>query len=114
MNIESMNEGLHRLLEKYLPGKTALLETDAGIGCGAVLKKDGEWIKLLPWRVERRVTELKKITENGTLEGISTLRFAAMSAEEPLRNLPKRICRRIRRKDCECADPACRRKKRQH
>lgn len=87
MNIESMNKGLHRLLEKYLPGKTAELETDSEIGCGACLKKDTEWIKLLPWRVERRFTELKKITENGTLEGISTLRFAAMSAEEPLRNL---------------------------
>ena len=87
MNIESMNEGLHRLLEKYLPGKRAELETDAGIGCGAVLKKDGECVKLLPWRVERRFTELKNLTENGTLEEVSTLRFAVMSAEESLRHL---------------------------
>ena len=87
MNIEAMNEGLRRLLEKYLPGKTAELETDSEIGCGAVLKKEGECIKLLPWRVERRFTELKNLTENGTLEEISTLRFAVMNAEESLRNL---------------------------
>lgn len=87
MNIEAMNEGLRRLLEKYLPGKTAELETDSEIGCGAILKKEGECVKLLPWRVERRFTELKNLTENGTLEEISTLRFAVMSAEESLRNL---------------------------
>ncbi len=87
MNIGSMNKGLRLLLEKYLPGKQAELEADSGIGCGAVLKQDGDCVKLLPWRIERRFTELKNLAGNGTLEAVSTLRFAAMSAEDTLRNL---------------------------
>ena len=77
MNMEAINKKFRLLLEKYLPGERAELVADSDIGCGARLKKDAEWIKLLPWRVERRFTELKKITENGTLEGISTLRWKA-------------------------------------
>ena len=92
MNIESMNKGHSLLLEKYLPGKQTELEADSEVGCGAVLKKDGEGVNLLPWRVERRFTELKKRTGNGTLEEVSTLRFAVMSAEELLRNL---LCREL-------------------
>ncbi|WP_294505113.1 hypothetical protein [uncultured Victivallis sp.] len=87
MNIESMNEKLQLLLEKYMPGRRAEVEADSSVGCGAVLCRDGKCVRLLPWRVERRFTELKAVTENGTLEGISTLRFAAMSAEVNLRDL---------------------------
>ncbi|MGC8141433.1 hypothetical protein ACP3W2_28945, partial [Salmonella enterica] len=35
---------------------------------------------LLPGRMERKIVELKKMTENGTLEGVSTLRFASFAS----------------------------------
>jgi len=74
MNITEMNRALNALREKYsvaragkiLPG--GMLETEAGR------------ITLLPWRVERRFVELRNIASNGTLEGISTLRFASITA----------------------------------
>ena len=60
MNMEAMNKKFRLLLEKYLPGERAELVADSDIGCGARLKKDAEWIKLLPWRVERRFTRTEK------------------------------------------------------
>ncbi len=87
MNIDKMNGGLRFLLEKYCPGSRASIAAEPGPGCGASLCMGEGSVTLLPWRVERRFTELKNLTVNGTLEDVSTLRFAVMSAEESLKNL---------------------------
>jgi len=72
MNIKKMNKGLDFLREKY------------GAAKGAITLKDGHCFvgstPLLPGRMERKIVELKKMTENGTLEGVSTLRFASFAA----------------------------------
>ena len=66
MNVKKMNKALEFLRVKY------------GAGAGVIEIKDGQPCAgaavLLPQRVERRFVELKKMTENGTLEGVSTLR----------------------------------------
>ena len=71
MNIKKMNKGLDFLREKY------------GAAKGAITLKDGHCFvgstPLLPGRMERKIVELKKMTENGTLEGVSTLRFASFA-----------------------------------
>ena len=71
MNLKKMNKGLDFLREKY------------GAAKGAITIKDGHCYvgktPLLPGRMERKVIELKKMTENGTLEGVSTLRFASFA-----------------------------------
>ena len=71
MNIKKMNKGLDFLREKY------------GAAKGEIVLKDGHcWVgatPLIPGRMERKIVELKKMTENGTLEGVSTLRFASFA-----------------------------------
>jgi len=71
MNLKKMNKGLDFLREKY------------GAKNGEIVLKDGHCfvgaVPLLPGRMERKIVELKKMTENGTLEGVSTLRFAAFA-----------------------------------
>ena len=71
MNIKKMNKGLNFLREKY------------GARKGEITLKDGHCYvgstPLLPGRMERKIVELKKMTENGTLEGVSTLRFASFA-----------------------------------
>ena len=71
MNIKKMNKGLDFLRDKY------------GAAKGEIVIKDGHcWVgatPLIPGRMERKIVELKKMTENGTLEGVSTLRFAAFA-----------------------------------
>ena len=66
-----MNKGLAFLREKY------------GAAKGEITLKDGHCYvgstPLVPGRMERKIVELKKMTENGTLEGISTLRFASFA-----------------------------------
>ena len=66
-----MNKGLD-----FLRGKS-------GAAKGEITLKDGHChvgaTPLLPGRMERKIVELKKMTENGTLEGVSTLRFAAFA-----------------------------------
>lgn len=69
----NMNSALGFLLKKYQVGKNGTI-TETG-----ELKTEGKYFKLLPWRMERRFIELKKIITNGTLEDISTLRFANIS-----------------------------------
>lgn len=73
MNIKKMNKGLDFLREKY------------GAKKGEITLKDGHCYvgstPLLPGRMERKIVELKKMTENGTLEGVSTLRFASFAAK---------------------------------
>ena len=71
MNIKKMNKGLDFLRGKY------------GAKKGEITLKGGHGFvgstPLLPGRMERKIVELKKMTENGTLEGVSTLRFAAFA-----------------------------------
>ena len=71
MNLKKMNKGLDFLREKY------------GAKKGEITIKDGHCYvgstPLLPGRMERKIVELKKMTENGTLEGVSTLRFASFA-----------------------------------
>lgn len=64
-----MNKGLDFLREKYTAAKGEITLKDGHCYVGAA--------PLLPGRMERKIVELKKMTENGTLEGVSTLRFAA-------------------------------------
>ena len=73
MNIAKMNEALRFLIDKYAVPAGEIAES----ADGPVLRHDGEETPLLPWRVERRFVELKNLTEDGTLEGLSTLRFAS-------------------------------------
>lgn len=71
MNLKKMNKGLDFLRDKY------------GAAKGEITLKDDHCIvgstPLLPGRMERKIVELKKMTENGTLEGVSTLRFASFA-----------------------------------
>jgi len=71
MNTKRMNKALDFLRAKY------------GARAGAVEMADGHCFfgatPLLPGRMERKIVELKKMTENGTLEGVSTLRFASFA-----------------------------------
>ena len=67
MNLKKMNKGLDFLREKY------------GAAKGTITMKGGHCYvgktPLIPGRMERKI--VKKFTENGTLEGVSTLRFAS-------------------------------------
>ena len=71
MNLKKMNRGLDFLRGKY------------GAKSGEITIKGGHCFvgstPLLPGRMERKIVELKKMTENGTLEGVSTLRFASFA-----------------------------------
>lgn len=86
MNIKKMNKGLDFLRGKY------------GAAKGEITVKDGHCFvgstPLLPGRMERKIVELKKMTENGTLEGVSTLRFASFAgrAARPLAAAAGRVC----------------------
>lgn len=90
MKIKEMNEALQWLRDKYAVKADGTLVSAApeSMGAGAELKRaDGTLVKLLPWRRERRFVELRKLVDGKTLEGVSTLRFAAMSSEKSLRQL---------------------------
>ena len=71
MNLKKMNRGLDFLRGKYGAKKGEITIKDGHCFVGAT--------PLLPGRMERKIVELKKMTENGTLEGVSTLRFAAFA-----------------------------------
>ena len=71
MNLKKMNKGLDFLRDKYGAAKGEITIADGHCFVGAT--------PLLPGRMERKIVELKKMTENGTLEGVSTLRFAAFA-----------------------------------
>lgn len=72
-NITQMNRALDALREKYSVSRSGRITPDG------VLETSSGQITLLPWRVERRFVELRTIASNGTLEGISTLRFASLT-----------------------------------
>ena len=71
MNIRKMNKALDFLRGKYGARKGEITIKDGHCHVGAT--------PLLPGRMERKIVELKKMTENGTLEGVSTLRFASFA-----------------------------------
>ena len=71
MNLKKMNKALDFLRGKYGADKGEITLRDGHCFVGAT--------PLLPGRMERKIVELKKMTENGTLEGVSTLRFAAFA-----------------------------------
>ena len=71
MNLKKMNKGLDFLREKYGAAKGEITIKDGHCYVGAT--------PLLPGRMERKIVELNKMTENGTLEGVSTLRFASFA-----------------------------------
>ena len=71
MNLKKMNKGLDVLRAKYGARKGEITLKNGHCYVGAT--------PLLPGRMERKIVELKKMTENGTLEGVSTLRFASFA-----------------------------------
>ena len=71
MNLKKMTKGLDFLSDKYGARKGEITMKDGHCYVGAT--------PLLPGRMERKIVELKKMTENGTLEGVSTLRFASFA-----------------------------------
>ena len=88
MKLKKMNEALQSLRAKYaVKADGELIKSPASFcGAGAMLRlADGSIVKLLPWRKERRFVELKKLAEGGTLEDVSTLRFAYFSGKKSLK-----------------------------
>ena len=74
---KKMNESLSFLREKYgIPAGSIVAGSE---GFELALPGDKR-VPLLPWRVERRFIELKKIIDGKTLEDVSTFRFAAFAS----------------------------------
>ncbi len=78
MKLKEMNDALQELRSKYAVQADGVLTAAAAgsFGAAAELKMNGTTVKLLPWRIERRFIELKKLVDGQTLEDVSTLRFA--------------------------------------
>ena len=72
-----MNESLAFLRGKYGCPEGEIVSGENGYELSLPGKK---CVPLLPWRVERRFVELKKIIDGKTLEDVSTFRFARFSA----------------------------------
>lgn len=81
MNTPTMNQGLQALRTKYA------VALDGKIDGNYLHLSDGRRVRLLSWRVERRFIELQKLVTGKTLEDVSTLRFAAMSATKSIGEL---------------------------
>ncbi len=79
---KNKKQALDGLCEKYSVAKGEFVEKDGK--CFVRNTSDGKMTELLPWRVERRFIELQKIITDGTLEGLSTFRFARISHEDNL------------------------------
>lgn len=63
-----MQKQLDLLLEKYA------VNTNAQLVDNLTVNVDGKNLALLPWRSERRFTELKKLITDGQINGISVMR----------------------------------------
>ncbi len=75
--IGEMNKALRFLCAKYGVREGEMVDLE---GTMKVRLPDGTEALLLPWRTERRFIELKNLIGNRTLEEVSTLRFASMTA----------------------------------
>lgn len=71
-----INQALKTLCEKYS------VSTDAVINEDNTVRFNGKTVPLMPWRSERRFTELKNIANNGTLVGISVFRTARIIGKD--------------------------------
>ena len=89
MKFKEMNDALQELRSKYAVQADGVLTVAAAgsFGAAAELKMNGTTVKLLPWRIERRFIELKKLVDGQTLEDVSTLRFAWFVNGESLETL---------------------------
>lgn len=87
MDVNRMNAALQRLRAKYAVAMDGTLAADKASAAGVRLETAESAVPLLPWRVERRFVELKKIIDSQTLEDVSTLRFAAMQSGVTLAQL---------------------------
>ena len=70
---KKMNDALEFLRDKYGCAAGEIVPGEDG---ARLALADGSTVSLLPWRVERRFVELKKIIDSQTLEDVSTFRFA--------------------------------------
>lgn len=75
--IGEMNKALRFLCAKYGVQEGEMVDSEGKV---KVRLPDGTEARLLPWRTERRFIELKNLIRNGTLEEVSTLRFASTTA----------------------------------
>lgn len=81
--ITQMNKSLEFLRDKYgFPAGNIV----SGSDCFCVESCFGTAV-LLPHRVERRIIELKKMIDSGTLEDVSTLRFAKFTPGGSLKKI---------------------------
>ncbi|HOG49488.1 MAG TPA: hypothetical protein PKY10_02755 [Lentisphaeria bacterium] len=74
---KKMNAALESLRDKYGCPAGAIVAGSEGF---ELALPHGKKAALLPWRVERRFVELKKIVDGKTLEDVSTFRFAHFTA----------------------------------
>lgn len=68
INVKNLQEKLDFLLDKYS------VNTSAKLISAETAEIGGKTAPLLPWRNERRFTELKNLTVDGTINGISVMR----------------------------------------
>lgn len=67
--MKKLQEKLEFLFDKYdVEKKAEIISFD-------LARIDGKEMKLLPWRAERRFTELKNLVVSGNLTGLSTMRI---------------------------------------
>jgi len=86
---EKMNQALAFLRDKY--GCPAGEIVRCGESCELSIPGNKR-VALLPWRVERRFVELKKIVDGKTLEDVSTFRFAAFSSgSDPVKTATREL-----------------------
>ena len=82
--IEQMNKSLDFLRDKYGFPQGNI---SAGQEFFMLKDADGSTYELLPYRIERRFSELKKMIDSNTLEDVSTLRFAKFTSGITMKKL---------------------------
>ena len=87
INIKNLQEKLDFLLDKYS------VDTSAKLISAETAEIGGKTVPLLPWRNERRFTELKNLTVDGTINGISVMRTLRIVPKTE--NLEKNIAREL-------------------
>ncbi len=83
--MEKLQKGLIFLLEKYASGKKAELISRE------LVCSDGKEIPLLPWRCQRRFTELRDLVRLGRIEDVSVIRISHIAKKgTPLTSILRR------------------------